>query len=142
MIIKINCYEKLAEVYHIFRELRPHLSDRDKFVKQIFDQQNEGYQVVGVQVKDEIVSCGGFRFITTLAWGKVLYIDDLITKNDMRGLGYGKMLLEYIIAVAKDQSCNAVHLDSGYGRHEAHKLYLKSGFEFSCHHLSLEINHK
>ncbi len=67
MIIKINTYEKLSKAYDIFVELRPHLVDKDSFVTQVFDQQKEGYNIIGIEVKDEIVSYVGFRFITTLA---------------------------------------------------------------------------
>ena len=93
-MIKIRTYEELAKVYDIFLELRPHLHDRDSFIKQVIEQQKEGYQVIGLELDNKIVTCAGFRFITTLAWGKVLYIDDFITRENMRGLGYGKMLLD------------------------------------------------
>jgi GNAT superfamily N-acetyltransferase len=77
--------------------------------------------------------------MTTLAWGKILYIDDLITKNTFTGKGYGKMLLDHATKIAKDNACQQVHLDTGYTRHAAHRLYLKQGFELNCHHLVLKL---
>ena len=77
--------------------------------------------------------------MTMLAWGKILYIDDLITKEKERGKGYSKILLEYVIQIARENLCNEVHLDTGYTRHVAHKFYLKREFELNCHHLVLKL---
>lgn len=81
----------------------------------------------------------GFRFMNVLAWGKILYIDDLVTKEGQRNKGYGKALLDYAVNTAQANNCNQIHLDSGYGRYEAHSLYLRYGFKLSCHHLTLDM---
>ncbi len=39
----------------------------------------------------------------------------------------------------REQGCNAVHLDSGYQRHAAYRLYLNKGFVLSSHHLALKL---
>ena len=74
-----------------------------------------------------------------LAWGRILYIDDLITREKTRGKGYGKILLDHVTKIAKEAKCNQVHLDTGYTRHAAHKVYLKHGFELNAHHLALKL---
>ena len=63
----------------------------------------------------------------------------MITKEKNRGKGYGKILLQHVIQIAKQRLCKEVHLDTGYARHAAHKIYLKQGFEFVAHHLALKI---
>ncbi len=120
-------------------ELRPHLTDKEVFVAQVMQQQKEGYEIIAAYEQEEGVACIGFRFLTTLAWGKILYIDDLITKEKTRGKGYGKILLDHVIQIARERLCQEVHLDTGYARHAAHKVYLKQGFEFNCHHLALKM---
>lgn len=131
--------EDIAIAHEAIIELRPHLTDKDTFVKQVQAQQKEGYQLVGLFDKKEMVACMGYRFITMLAWGKVLYVDDLITKASHRQNGYGSKLLDHAKGIAKEQECTQVHLDTGYNRHAAHKAYLKKGFEFCCHHLALNL---
>ena len=69
----------------------------------------------------------------------MLYIDDLITGNQYKNNGYGRLLLDHVINYAKSLNCNQVHLDTGYSRHDAHKLYLKKGFILSSHHMSLHL---
>lgn len=137
----LKTYDEIAQSFNVFLELRPHLRSEKDFVSQVIDQQKEGYKIIAVEENSYIVACIGFRFLTTLAWGKVLYIDDFITKEKACGKGYGKILLDHIIQIAKEQLCKEVHLDTGYMRHIAHKVYLKSGFEFNSHHLSLKIKH-
>jgi GNAT superfamily N-acetyltransferase len=77
--------------------------------------------------------------MNTLAWGKELYGDDLITKEKSPGQGYGMLLLDHVAKVAKDNECAQVHLDTSYSRHGAHKVYLSYGFELICHHMALNL---
>jgi GNAT superfamily N-acetyltransferase len=120
------------------KELRPHLRS-DDFLDQIKLQQREGYTLAYFENEDGIQAACGFRIATFLAWGKVFYIDDLITIEAARGQGLGGMLLTWMISQARSHNCNAVHLDTGHHRHDAHRLYLSHGFKISSHHLSLEI---
>ena len=131
--------EEISHSFETFIELRPFLKDVQKFLSQVRQQQQEGYQIIAVIVDEEIVACLGFRIMTMLAWGKILYIDDLITKEKYRGRGYGKNLLEHVIKIAKEADCNQIHLDTGYTRHAAHRIYLAQGFEFHCHHLAFQL---
>ena len=112
---------------------------REIFIAQILAQYKEGYQILAAYQPEEIVACIGFRFLIILAWGKILYIDDLITTEQNRSKGYGKILLDHVIQIARKRLCKEVHLDTGYARHAAHKIYLKQGFEFVAHHLALKL---
>ena len=136
----INDHSDIEKCFDAFLELRPHLKDKKSFTDQVLSQQKEGYEINGINEDDEIVACIGFRVMTTLAWGKILYIDDLITKAKCHGKGYGGALLTHAINHAKKLGCDQVHLDTGYTRHAAHRVYLKHGFEMKSHHLALELN--
>lgn len=138
-IKSLKTHDEIAQAFDAFLELRPHLQSKEMFVGQVMEQYKEGYKIIAAYEQDEVVACIGFRFLTTLAWGKIFYIDDLITKEKTRGKGYGKFLLDHIIQIAREHLCKEVHLDTGYARHAAHKVYLKQGFEFHCHHLALKL---
>ncbi len=135
----LKTYDEIVQSFDAFIELRPHLASKENFVDQVIDQQKEGYEIIAIEENGEFVACIGFRFLATLAWDKILYIDDLITKEKTRGKGYGKILLDHVIQIAREHLCKEVHLDTGYTRHDAHKVYLKQGFEFNCHHLALKL---
>lgn len=125
---------EIEACYPAFHALRPHLT-REAFLAQVRRQQAHGYQIIAVQHDGNVASAAGFRITEFLAWGKVLYLDDLTTLPEARGQGYASHLLEWLSSHAKDQGCAAIHLDTGYARHAAHKVYLKHGFELNCHHL-------
>lgn len=131
--------EEIATSFEAFLELRPFLTDKPSFVKKVLNQQKEGYKVVAILEGDEVVACMGFRIFTMLCWGKILYLDDLVTKEKSRNKGYGKALLDHATHLAQQNECDQIHLDTGYTRHTAHKVYLNQGFEFHCHHLALKL---
>jgi GNAT superfamily N-acetyltransferase len=129
----------IESCFDVYKELRPHLKDKQTFVCQVQDQTAEGFKISGIFEGNEIVACIGFRTMTTTAWGKILYVDDLITKEKSRGQGYGSALLKYAVSLAKDLSCDQVHLDTGFTRHAAHRVYLQHGFQLSSHHMSIKL---
>ena len=131
--------KKILACFTLVKELHPHLS-REKFIEQIARQRKKGYQILFIEVGRSIVSFMGYRIQEYLAWGKILYVDDFVTKSDSQRQGYGTKLLDHVIEIAKASSCNQVHLDSGYNRNRAHRLYLDKGFVLSSHHFSMKLN--
>jgi len=133
-----NTSEEIRLCYKIMCQLRTHLQDEETFVAQVKRQLQQGYCLAYLQL-DGIAALAGFRFLEFLAWGKVLYIDDLITDTEARRNGYGGQLLQWLIGQAKEAGCHQVHLDSGPQRYDAHRLYLNHGFKIIGHHFSFKL---
>jgi GNAT superfamily N-acetyltransferase len=74
-----------------------------------------------------------------LAWGRVLYVDDLVTRESARGRGYGTVLMDWLAARARELGCAQLHLDSGTQRLAAHKLYHRVGMSISAFHFSRDL---
>ena len=129
---------EISACFPVMKFLRPHL-EAATFVATVRRQTTQGYQLVFIRNADAVVSAAGFRILEFLAWGKVLYVDDLITDPAHRGRGLGSTLLDWLLNQARAQHCAELHLDSGYLRHAAHRLYLNQGLELSCHHFSLKL---
>jgi len=125
--------------FPVFSELRPHLK-QEQFLPQVRRQQVQSYQILAVRQQGAIKSVAGFRFAEFLAWGKILYVDDLVTLSGETSQGFAGALLDWLIEHAQVHGCRGVHLDSGYPRHHAHRLYLNKGFQLSSHHFSLTFN--
>lgn len=53
----------------------------------------------------------------------------LAVREDMQKKGFGKKLMQYVERWAQEMNCNAVRLNSGMQRKEAHKFYKALGFE-------------
>ena len=130
--------EEIHKCYKVMHQLRPHLEEK-VFVEQVARQMREGYRLVYVEENNQAQALAGFRILEFLAWGKVLYIDDLITDIEGRRKGHGGKLLKWLIAQAKLAGCDQVHLDSGPQRHDAHRLYLNHGFRLNSHHFALDL---
>lgn len=130
--------EQTDACFQVFAALRPHL-DREAFLAQVLRQQAQGYRIVALRDQGQVCSAAGFRLCEFLAWGRILYIDDLSTLPQHRGKGHAGRLLDWLVAHADQQRCAAVHLDTGYARHDAHRLYLSKGFQLSSHHMAKSL---
>jgi GNAT superfamily N-acetyltransferase len=130
--------EEIQRCFPMMRELRPHLEEHI-FAEQVIEQMGEGYRLVCLEEGKDLKAIAGFRILTFLAWGKVLYIDDLITGSQARKKGYGGKLLKWVMSQAKLVNCDQVHLDSGPQRHDAHRLYMNHGMKIIGYHFAVEI---
>ena len=131
--------QALEAAYEIFAVLRPHLS-KTQFMDQVRAQTAEGYRIVVIEQDAEIVAAAGYRVATFLAWGRVLYIDDLIAHPQRKRSGFGGALLDWLLDEGRRLGCTAAHLDTGHQRHDAHRLYLNKGFVLSSHHMSADLS--
>ena len=133
-----NTNTEIEACFPVFSVLRPHIEQKN-FLAQVRRQQAQSYQILALRHESTVKSAAGFRFVEFLAWGKVLYIDDLITLPGETLKGFAGSLLDWLINHAKSNQCQGVHLDTGYTRHAAHRLYLRKGFQLNCHHLAMEF---
>ena len=123
----------------VFAQLRPQLASEEEFIARWRTQREEGYRILRADEAGTILGAAGFRILHTMAWGRILYLDDLIVDEAARGTGLGRRLLATLKEIARDADCDQVHLDTGYQRHAAHRAYLRAGFHLDCHHLALSL---
>lgn len=130
--------KELARCYPVIAQLRPHLSESE-FLKRVEDQAQESYKIAFVEHDGRAVCVAGFRMLHTLAWGRVLYVDDLVTDERERSKGFGQQLMAWLVQHAQETNCNELHLDSGVQRFGAHRYYLASGMDITCHHFAMKL---
>lgn len=135
-----NTDEELLRCFPAMQELRPHL-DREQFVDRVRRQADrDGYILVFIEDDGDVVAVAGFRLMEMLAWGRVMYVDDLVTCSAHRSKGYASRLLDWLIERARSLGCEQLHLDSGVQRHDAHRLYLRKGMNITSHHFALQLS--
>lgn len=140
-MIKLATQKQLIlACFEVMQQLRPHLTSNEAFFHQVERQIQSGYHLAYIEEDDKVKALAGYRFLEFLAWGRVLYIDDLVSDAASRKNGHGSLLLKWVIQEAKNADCDQVHLDSGPQRHDAHRLYLNHGFKIIGHHFSLALN--
>jgi len=137
-VLRADDDQTLARCFGVFSVLRPHLSEA-VFTKQVRLQSSEGYKIAYIETDGEIVAAAGYRVATFLAWGKVLYIDDLITHPQRTRAGLGGALIDWLLEQGRLFGCDQAHLDTGHQRHDAHRLYVNKGFLLSSHHMSVSL---
>ena len=125
--------------FPVMRQLRAHLGDEDVFLERVARQGTQGYRLAFVADDGAVRAVAGFRVGETLFAGKWLYVDDLVTDEAARSKGYGKALLDFLKAHAREQGCRELHLDSGVQRREAHAFYFREGLRISSYHFQLEL---
>ena len=126
--------EEIEACRPVMAELRPHI-EPETFLARIRGQQRDGYRLLSLRAEGAVRAVAGFRIGENLAWGRFLYVDDLVTLPECRSKGYGAALLDWLKAHALEQGCAQLHLDSGMVREAAHRFYeregmLKSGYHF------------
>ena len=129
---------EIASCWEAISVLRPMLV-KEHFVSQIQDLQKEDYHLLYIQEKNNTVAIAGYRVYTMLYCGKMLYLDDLSTLEEYRGRGYASQLLNHLKAIALENNCVSIQLDSGPARTTAHKLYFKEDFTISAYHFHKKL---
>lgn len=135
-VVDAESEEQLLICYPVIAQLRPAFSEED-FLELFRELHREhGYRVVYAPVNGKAGAVAGFRVGRSLSWGRYLYIDDLVTDSGMRSLGLGQRLMNWLFDEAVRLGCEAIHLDSGVHRFDAHRFYMRNGLEIRAHHFS------
>ena len=130
--------EEIQICFDVMAALRPHLK-REEFVSRIRRQQEgSGYELAYLAA-GTVKAVAGFRISECLAWGKFLYVDDLVTGSSDRSEGYGGMLFDWLVDYARTAGCDEFHLDSGVQRFDAHRFYLRKRMAIEAHHFGLKL---
>lgn len=129
---------EIRECWPVVAQLRPHLREGD-FVPLVRRQMAEGYRLVYIRSDGVVVAVAGFRILNSLAWGRFCYVDDLVTDEGARSKGLGGELMGWLAALARQEGCARLELDSGVQRHAAHRFYLRERMRISCYHFSFEL---
>ena len=129
----------LAATWPVMRQLRPHL-DEAQYVAMVKSMQPEGYRVAALHDDGgRIVAVAGYRFMTMLYAGKLLYLDDLVSDEAERSKGYGRTLLDWLKQQARDNGCAELQLISHTRRIDAHRFYHREGFGIECFEFSWKV---
>jgi GNAT superfamily N-acetyltransferase len=124
--------------FPVMRHLRD-LPDAGSFLRRVRAQQASGYQLAALRDGGGPVAVAGFRLGESLAWGRYLYVDDLVTLPDARSRGYGAALLAWLAELGRARGAGQLHLDSGRQRADAHRFYERHGLEGASIHFKRSL---
>lgn len=98
---------ELRKISEVLLHLRS-AYDTESLISRIREQMQSGYQVAYVESGDEVLCVAGFVTQQKLAWGKHIYVDDLVTSEHHRSRGAGAKMIAWLKAYARRTAGNSV----------------------------------
>ena len=102
-------------------------------------QEPDGYRLACLFHQGRPAAVAGFRLMKNLAWGRFLYVDDLVSLPELRSKGCGSALLAWLADHARSKGAGELHLDSGMQRKDAHRFYQREGVDITGYHFRLTL---
>ena len=130
---------ELTAAAELLLQLRPVYS-LESILVQIKHQQTQGYNLAIVTLENKVVCVAGFVVTEKLAWGKHLYVDDLVTDEHTRSKGAGQAMIDWLKSYCRQHDCRELHLDSGMQRKDAHRFYHREGLESTGYHFAAPVS--
>jgi GNAT superfamily N-acetyltransferase len=121
-IVELRTEQEYLEAYPVMHELREHLS-RSDYVELITRLARTGYRLFAVRTNDRIVALAGLSIATNFAYGKHMWVYDMITVSSERSKGFGSALLTHIEKLARREDCNLIAFSSAAWCEEEHRFY-------------------
>lgn len=123
---------EIAATWEVMRQLRPHVAQQDyvPMVRRLME--SDGYRLAALAEDGEVRAVAGYRYMSMLYCGKLLYLDDFVTDERVRSRGYGKRLLDWLKDEGRAAGCAEIQLISRVTREGAHRFYFREGLGIEC----------
>lgn len=108
--VKMQNREELERCFPVMKELRPHLNVQEFLEIYRHAHAMDGYEIVAIEQKGQIVALMGYRILYDFVRGRHLYIDDLVSSETKRSQGLGAELLKHAEQIAKGLNCKSMRL--------------------------------
>lgn len=128
----VQSQDDLSLCYALMRQLRPHLTEFSDFVRRWTVQQGEGYRLAALWDQGQVAALAGYRVQHNLVHDRHLYVDDLVTRDDLRGQGHGERLMDWLKAEAQRLECEKLILDTPLSNVLGHRFYYRQGLVASA----------
>jgi GNAT superfamily N-acetyltransferase len=142
MIIVRQALEKdIPRILELYRQLSFHPEDFHMppvhEVGKVFRQMGQypGFYLLVAEDAGQVVGTSVLAVLPGFAHGTSPFavVEYVVVDEAYRSRGIGKLLMESVIALAKEAGCYKIMLTSDVRRERAHKFYKSLGFEPSAH---------
>ncbi|RKJ40655.1 N-acetyltransferase, partial [Butyricicoccus sp. 1XD8-22] len=95
-IKELQSRKEITSAFPVMKQLRTHL-DESSYLKLVIEARDkEGYKMFALFDKENMVAVIGFQPMTTLYYGRFIWVCDLVTDTHHRSKGYGEQLLSFV----------------------------------------------
>jgi len=123
--------ELVMELFAHSGDFSPDRLTQERGLQLILEQPNRG-RIFVLRTDHRIIGMVNLLFtISTARGGFVILMEDVIVHPDHRGLGYGAMLVEYVIDFARQKDFKRITLLTDRISAESQHFFQKHGFEYS-----------
>ncbi len=112
--------------YPLILQLIPDL-DMGTYTRRAFVARATGYRMFIAEKGNEVVGVIGTVPNHNIHDGFVMYIEHIVVDEIHRGLGYGRLLLEFAEARTLEEGCTLIQLDTDEGS-DSHRIYEGQGY--------------
>ena len=123
---------QIAATFDVMRQLRPHLSPGEYVPLVRGLMKSDGFRLAALTDEGEVRAVAGYRIMSMLYCGRLLYLDDLVTDERTRSRGYGRQLLDWLKEEGRREGCSELQLISRVTREGAHRFYFREGLGIEC----------
>ncbi|MFZ4124533.1 MAG: GNAT family N-acetyltransferase [Rickettsiales bacterium] len=126
---------EMQGIFPLISQLNPTMS-KALFTKRLRSMLAGGYRAVAVFEGKKMVALSGFWIRTRFWCGKQLDIDNVVVNEAHRSKGLGKLMNDWLEALAKQESIELIVLDSYNTAHAAHAFYHRQGYGITGYHFT------
>ncbi|MDC0720439.1 GNAT family N-acetyltransferase [Nannocystis sp. bb15-2] len=119
--------DELRACYATMASLRPDLRDAEELRTRVRRQHAQGYRLLAAWRGGEPLGLAGYREQENLIYGRFVYVDDLVVREDARREQLGERLLTAVAAEARRLGCARLVLDTGMANALAQRFYFRQG---------------
>jgi GNAT superfamily N-acetyltransferase len=120
---ELNSKDEILKAFPVMSQLRTHL-DESTYLELVLEAKDiDRYRMVALMDGNEIVAVTGFKPMTTLYYGRFVWVCDLVTNKNYRSKGYGEKLLSWVNDWGRENDYESIALSSGLKRTDAHRFY-------------------
>ncbi|MCA1010591.1 GNAT family N-acetyltransferase [Halobacillus halophilus] len=115
--------DEIMQGFPVMKQLRTHL-DENTYLELVLEAREvDRYRMFALMEGEKVVAVTGVKPMTTLYYGRFVWVCDLVTDQNERSRGYGEKLLSYVHTWGKENGFESVALSSGLQRSDAHRFY-------------------
>jgi len=122
-IKELQTKDEILEAYPVMKQLRSHLDEMEYLDLVLEAKEVDRYKMFALFDQEQLVAVTGFKPMTTLYYGRFVWVCDLVTDQNNRSNGYGEKLLSFVHDWANEHNFASVALSSGLKRTDAHRFY-------------------
>lgn len=131
---------EIESTFDVMAQLRPDLVRAEYVARVKALGDTDGFRLVRLLDDGDVRAVAGYRIMSMLYCGRLLYVDDLVTDARVRSRGYGSRLLDWLKDEARAEGCAELQLISRVVREQAHRFYFRHGLGIECFHFRMHLD--